>query len=197
MDRKGSGEFRRRHYFIDKKFQARFIVKFSLLVLAGGCVTIALLYFLGMQSQTVAIQNSRVVAKTTADFILPLLLQAVITVTLAVGITAGILSLLVSHKISGPLYRFRKVMESLESGDFSSEFHIRSKDQFHELAEEINRMIRNTKQELLKLKDNLASLKQKLDGLSGEDLPENKRAALTELKKITEELDRAIRHFKT
>ncbi|MFA4854447.1 MAG: methyl-accepting chemotaxis protein [Candidatus Omnitrophota bacterium] len=189
--------FRRRNYFIDKQFQTRFIARFSILVLVGGLLTIALIYFLGSESKTVAILNSRVVAMTTADFILPLLLQAVLAVTIVVGITSVALTLLASHKIAGPLYRFKKSMEAMEQGDFSSELHIRSADQFHGLADEINNMIRKTKQELLKLKDSVVSLKQKLDGLSENDLSENKRSSLTELKKITEELDKALRYFKT
>jgi len=189
--------YRRRNYLIDKKFQGKFIVKFSALVFIGGMLTIALLYLLGAQSKTVAIQNSRVVAKTTADFILPLLIQTVIAVTILVGITAGILTLLISHKISGPLYRFRKVIEQLEQGDFSSEFNIRSTDQLRSLADEINSMIRNTKQEVSALKNSVVSLKQKLNSLSENDLSENKRSTLTELKKLTEELDKAVRYFKT
>ena len=188
--------FRRRHYLIDKKFQGKFIMRFSMLVLIGGVLTILILYLLGMQSKTVAIQNSRIVAKTTSDFILPLLIQTVIAVTVLVGITAGILTLLVSHKILGPLYRFKKVMEALEKGDFSSEFTIRSTDQLRELADKINNMIRNTKQKITGLKNDTVCLKQKLGNLAENDLPENKRAVLMELKKITEEIDKTVRYFK-
>jgi len=189
--------YRRRNYLIDKKFQGKFIARFSMLVIIGGLLTIALLYLLGTQSKTVAIQNSRVVAKTTADFILPLLMQTVIAVTILVGIIAGILTLLMSHKISGPLYRFKKAIEALEQGDFSSEFNIRSMDQLGGLADEINNMIRKTRQEISGLKSNAISLKQKLDRLDENDLPENKRAVLTELKKLTEEINKAVRYFKT
>ena len=188
--------YKRSNYFIDKKFQFQFMMRFSALVLIGGLLTIAFIYLLGMQSKTVAIQNSRVIVKTTADFILPLLIQAVIAVTIIIGITTGILTLLVSHKISGPLYRFKKVLESLEQGDFSTEFHIRSADQLHELADNINGMIRNTKGKVSGIKNNMVSLKQKLDSLNENDLPENKRAALIELKKIADEIDKLVSYFK-
>ncbi|MCX5698001.1 MAG: methyl-accepting chemotaxis protein [Candidatus Omnitrophica bacterium] len=188
--------YRRKNYLIDKKFQAKFIVKFSALIFLGGLLTVVLLYFLGTQSKTVAIQNSRVIAKTTADFILPLLIQTVIAVTVLVGIIAGILTLFISHKISGPLYRLKKVIERLERGDFSSEFNIRSTDQLSGLADEINSMIRNTKQEVCGIKNKAISLKQKLDSLTENDFPASKRGALTELKKIAEELDKAVRYFK-
>lgn len=188
--------YQRRNYFINKKFQSRFILRFSALVFLGGLATIVLLYLLGMQSKTVVMQNSRVIAMTTADFILPLLIQTVIAVTIAVGLTAGIMTLLVSHRISGPIYRFKKVMEALKDGDFSSEARIRTADQFHDLADEINGMIRNTKQNVSGIKNNVISLKQKLNSLTENDFSENKRAALTELKKIADELDKVINYFK-
>lgn len=189
--------YKRKSYLIDKKFQGRFIARLSALVLIGGILTIAILYLFGAQSKTVAIQDSRVVARSTADFILPLLIQTVITVTILVGVTAALLTLFMSHKISGPLYRFKKVIEALEKGDFSSEFSIRSTDQLSSLADEINSMIRNTKKEVLELKNSAVSLKIKLDSLVENDLSENKRSILAELKKLSEELDRAARYFKT
>lgn len=70
-------------------------------------------------------------------------------------------------------------------------------DQFHGLADGINNMISVTREKLARLKREAESLSHKLDSLAENDLPENKRQALTELKKIAEELNGAIRHFKT
>jgi len=189
--------YRRRNYFIDRKFQSRFILKFFGLVLGGGLLTLALIYILGSASTTVAVQNSRVVAASTSTFILPLLMQTVLTVSVVIGLAAVLLTLFVSHKISGPLYHFKKAIEGLGEGDFLSELHIRSLDQFHGLADGINAMIRSTRQKLIRLKAEAENLRRKLDNLSENDLPENTRQALAELKTIVEELDKAVRHFKT
>ena len=43
--------YKRRNYFIDNKFQSKFIMRFSALVLIGGMLTIAFIYLLGMQSK--------------------------------------------------------------------------------------------------------------------------------------------------
>jgi len=75
---------RRKNYFIDKSFQTRFILKFCSLVIAGGLLTVGLLYCLARQSTTVAFMNSRVVVKTTADFILPILIQTAAIVVIIV-----------------------------------------------------------------------------------------------------------------
>ena len=189
-------DHKRRNYFIDKKFQGTFILKFSLIVLAGGVFTTCITYFLALQSTTVAFVNSKVVARTTADFILPILIQTVILVTIGIAIAAGVLLLMFSHKIAGPLYRFKKVMESLEKGEFPSEFRIRQYDQLQGLADSFNGMIKKTKAESTQLKQDLSTLKGKISGISEEGLPEEKRRALSEIKEILSGMDKVINHFK-
>lgn len=193
---KNSG-YKRRNYLIDRKFQSRFILKFSALVFLGGLITIAVLYLLAMRSTTVVFHNSRVIARTTADAILPFLLPTVIIVTIMIGAAAAVMAMLVSHKISGPLFRFKRVLETLGGGDFSSEFTIRQRDQLHDVADILNSMIRGTRQELHKLKESTELLKEKLKGISEEDFPPEKRQALKEFKQLAEELNKRVYHFKT
>src|SRR3989338_7325136 len=95
---------RRRILFIDKKFQTRFIVNFCGLVVLGGLITMAMLYLCTMNSNTVAVVNSRVVVKSTADFILPLIVQTVCIVMILICLATIVMTLMVSHKIAGPLY---------------------------------------------------------------------------------------------
>jgi methyl-accepting chemotaxis protein len=196
MDRVSSTIYRRKNYFIDKNFQSKFILRFCLLVVIGGLLTIGLLYFFAMKSTTVAFVNSRVVARTTADFILPILVQTVAIVVIVVSLATVFVTLLVSHKIAGPLYRFKKVMQALTDGDFSSEFKIRRLDQLQDLADSFNVMIVKVRQELRGLKDNIVSLKDRLDSISEQDVGENKKVNLRQAKQNSEELNKTIRHFK-
>lgn len=197
MDKTKGSAYKRRIYFIDKKFQTKFILKFCALVAIGGLLTIGIIYFLAMQSTTVSILNSRVAVRTTADFILPILAQTVVIVVVIIGMAAIMITLFFSHKIAGPLYRFKKVMEALEKGDFSSGFKIRRLDQLQDLADAFNRMITKITEELVALKSNFSSLKEKLNSISENEVAEHKRAYLNELKKISEELNRIINYFKT
>lgn len=189
--------FKRRNYFIDRKFQSGFMLKFSALVFLGGLITIAVLYLLATQSTTVVFHNSRVVARTTADSILPFLLPTVVIVTIIIGLAAAVMAMLVSHKISGPLFRFKKVLEALGGGDFSSEFDIRQRDQLHDVADILNNMIRGTRHELHELKESTELLRDKLKGISEEEFPPEKRQALKEFKQLAEELNKRVYHFKT
>lgn len=136
---------KRRNYFIDKPFQTRFILKFCFLVIAAGLVTIGFLYYFSMQSMTVSIVNSRVVVKTTADFLLPVLIQTVVVVTILVGLATMFVTMFVSHKIAGPLFHFRKCLKAVGDGDFS-EIKLRKMDQLQELAKDFNDMVRKLKE---------------------------------------------------
>lgn len=189
-------QYKRRIYFIEKAFQTKFILKFCAIVGIGGLLTVGILYLLAGKTTTVSIVNSRVVVRTTADFILPILIQTVAVVTAIVGLATVVLTLLVSHKIAGPLYRFKKVINLLEEGDFSGDFRIRLHDQLQDLAQIFNNMITKTRIQLKALRDNLLSLKEKLDNVSEQEVSEHKRSYLSELKRISAELNRILQHFK-
>jgi len=177
--------YKRRNYFIDKSFQLRFILKFCLLIIAAGLLTMGALYLFARHSMTVSIVNSRVVAFTTADFILPLLIQTILVVTILIGIATAVVTLFISHKIAGPLYRFKKVVDNLSDGDFSEGFSIRKSDQLQELSSALNTMIAKVRSELLRLQKNIFMLKNMAEGSSS-----------IELKKVTEELNKIIQRFK-
>jgi len=188
---------KRRNYLIDKKFQIRFILRFCALIALGGLLTVGIVYLLAMQSTSVAFLNSRVVVRSTADFILPVLLQTVILVLVIIGFLTVAMTLFVSHKIAGPMYRFKKVMENLAAGDFSHEFKIRRLDQMQDIADTFNIMIVTIKAELKEIKENLRSLKKNVDCISENEVSEHKRVCLAELKRVSQELDRITGYFKT
>lgn len=197
MDNSISRPYKRRIYFIEKSFQAKFILKFCALVVLGGLLTIGLLYLMAMQSTTVSVVNSRVIVRTTANFILPILIQTVAIVVVIVSLATVAVTLFVSHKIAGPLYHIRKVMQELEGGNFSHDFHIRHLDQLQDLANSFDSAIKRIREKIQLLKDGLQSLKEKLGSIQESEVAENKRMLLSELKKISEELDKAISYFKT
>jgi len=187
----------KRHiYFIEKSFQARFIMKFCGLVALGGLLTIGLLYLWAEKATTVSIVNSRVVVNTAADFILPLLIQTVIIVTMIVAIATILVTLFVSHKIAGPLYRFKKVMEAMGEGDFLSRVSIRKGDQLQDLAKIFDDMITKNRVKIKALKADLGVFREKLENISESEISEQKRAYLGELKSISAEIDRLINNFK-
>lgn len=176
------GANKRKNYFIDKDFQSRFILKFCLLVVLAAIITTGILYLVGKKSTTVAIVDSRVLVRSTADFLLPILIQTVLVVMVILGLATIIVTLLFSHKIAGPLYRFRKAIAEVRLGNLASNFHLRNYDQLKDLSEEVNVMIDKTREQIDLIKSDVAKLKAKKSSISEQDI---------------EELDKKINYFRT
>ncbi len=184
---KGGGDNmeKRRNYFIDKDFQANFILKFCILVVATGAFAIVVLYAVAGKATTVSFVNSRVIVQTAADFIFPLLIQTFIVTTIVVGLATVIATVFISHRIAGPVYRFKKVLASLGEGDFSLGCKIRPTDSLQDVALAFSTMLANVRKTFELVDKDLAKLKGKLDG-----------GSLEEIKKSVSEMDKALHNFK-
>jgi methyl-accepting chemotaxis protein len=187
---------KRRNFYIDKNFQTKFIVKFSLLVSLGACLMIGLLYWLARSSTSVAIVKSRVVVMTTADFILPLLLQTVIVVSIFVSIAAVFVTLFVSHQIAGPLYRFKQTFIAMTQGNLLCQVSLRKNDQLHEVARELNQMISVLRLEIEASQKQLVQIRNSADTIGEAGVHEDRRQQFHELKARLQELEKNLNFFK-
>ena len=143
------------------------------------------LYAFAERATTVSLVNSRVVVRSIADFLKPLLLQTFVISTIVIGMATIIITLFVSHRIAGPLYRFKKVLFSLSEGDFSLTFKIRLKDSLQDMALALNYMIGNVRKKIDLIDKEFKNLKSKVDA---EDIKE--------IKKSVAEVDKALHKFK-
>jgi len=164
---------KRRHYFIDKSFQTKFIIKFAyIVVLSSAFIAVLLLFFL-RNSTTVAIENTHVYVKSTSDFILPVVIQIILWVSVFASLAVIILTLLISHKISGPLYRLKKEIDRLKKGELNLNFNTRSNDQLKNLSQALVDMNTILKDKILFLQKEFTALSSLLK--SGPLSPEIER----------------------
>ncbi len=126
------------NFYIDKDFQTKFILKFCGLVSVGSLLTVAAIYWMAMHSTTVGIDNGHVAVHTTAEYLLPLLLQTVFIELAVVCLAAMLMMLFVSHQIAGPLYHLKLMLVKLGEGDFSSDMRLREGDQLKMVATAYN-----------------------------------------------------------
>jgi len=185
-------ENKRRQYFIDKGFQAKFILKFCLVVIISSLLVGNIIFYLSRNSTTVAIENTKVTVKRTADFILPIMTQTLLIVTVFSVLVVLLLMLFISHKISGPLYRLRREIDALKEGDLGRNFNIRAKDQLQDLARSLNEMCASLSEKYRVFKKESGTLndylKQKNFSVS-----ESEKG---EVIKILERIDEALNFFK-
>ena len=140
--------FRRRHYFINKDFQLRFILKFCLLILCGVLISTGLLFLFSQDTLTSTYEQSRLVIKNTSLAILPATVYTNLITLGLICFAAIAVTLFVSHKLSGPMFRFEEDLRVIGDGDLTKVIRIRKKDQFRPIADSLNRMTGNLREKI-------------------------------------------------
>ena len=171
-----SPRFKRKQIYIKKDFQTRFIIRFLLILLLGGAISIGLIMFNTQGTLTSAFVNSKLVIQSTALAILPSVIFTTIITTLVLGIIVVLVTLVVSHKIAGPMYRFEKDIDRVAAGDLKHRIHIRQGDQFQEMVTALNTMITELNRNLSDIREDVAAFS------THPDLPESLRQDIHSLK---------------
>lgn len=152
--------YKRRTYFIKKDFQFRFIFKFCLLVLLGAIVSTAVLAYFSSETLTSTYEESRLVIEKTSVAILPAVIYTnLITLVLISAAAIGV-TLLVSHKLAGPMFRFEADLKTIGQGDLTKEVRLRKEDQLKDLVQSLNGMtaglhdkVANIRSEIVEARD--------------------------------------------
>jgi methyl-accepting chemotaxis protein len=132
---------KRRQYFIDRKFQSAFMFKFFLVLVIGALLTVVITMLMTRTTLTSSFDGARLVIEKTSLAILPSVVLTSIITTAVVGLVAIVVTLLVSHKIAGPMFRFNKDIEEIARGNLQKKIQIRDGDQFAEVADKLNEMV--------------------------------------------------------
>ena len=132
----------RKNYFIDKRMQGDFIVKFCVFVIIAVLAVTALTVLFTRESTTVTIQNSRVLVRSTSDFIFPAMIQICLIVSISCAIAVGSVLFFMTHRIAGPVYRIKRVVDRLKQGDYQADFKLRSGDELKDLAASLEQFAR-------------------------------------------------------
>jgi methyl-accepting chemotaxis protein len=160
---------KRKQRFINKEFQTRFILKFCLILIVGGGISIGLTLFNTQETLTSSFSNSKLVIQNTSLAIMPSVIYTTVISTLVIGLIVIMATLLASHKIAGPMFRFEQDIDRISTGDLKSRIDIRTGDQFQAIAVSLNKMIDS-------LNNKVADIKQDANALAmNEALPESCR----------------------
>lgn len=167
---------RRRQFIVDKQFQSRFVLRFLLIVVASIlCSHLITLGFIKLRdlsagsSQSLmylstAIQPSLSFTRVFEVLWLPLLISGLLGCLLV-----AVLGIFFSHRIAGPLFNLKRMMQQVEDGNLDVKMCIRNHDEFHDVEEAFNRMVTG-------LRAHMQELEQVVDRL-----PEDKRKELAKI----------------
>ena len=130
--------YARRRYFINRKFQLEFSVRFLLIIAVTAIAVLLLFFYSSRGTLTAGYTGSEVKLLQTSAYFLPSLLLSTVGIIIFACLAGIVTMILISHRLAGPLFRFQKSLDELSSGDLTLRFNLRDKDQFKELADRIN-----------------------------------------------------------
>jgi methyl-accepting chemotaxis protein len=129
---------KRRKYYIEKKFQTKYLLLTMLLLLTYTSVFVIILF---APSILTLYFDNPLAEKAEASRVLLLLHRKVWPAIGAVIILFGVLSIFVSHKIAGPLYRLKKSLSLITQGNLNVKIKLRKGDDLNDLAEHVNILV--------------------------------------------------------
>jgi methyl-accepting chemotaxis protein len=127
---------KRRTYYIEKKFQTKYILLTIFLLLTYTFAFIIIIfspYILTLYFDFYSLSEKAEAARTL------LLLHAKVWPGIAgIILLFGALSIFITHKIAGPLYRLKKTISEITKGNLDVKVRLRKRDDLKDLAEHVN-----------------------------------------------------------
>ena len=130
--------FARRRYFINRKFQLEFSLRFLLIIAAASIAVMLLFFYNSRGTMTAGYTGSEVKLLQTGAYFLPSLILSTVVIVIFSCLAGTITLSLLSHRLAGPLFRFQATLDELSTGNLTLRSNLRDKDQFKGLADRIN-----------------------------------------------------------
>lgn len=157
----------RRHVFIKKEFQGRFVLTVLGIILSSGMCSALLIYGLTdgeLQAQSISMHAA--VSSVSERLGISIVIGSAVSMVMA-GAVAVVAVLYASHKIAGPLYRFEMLCGQVGDGNLDGIAQIRDKDQLQELANAFAVMVSKLREQRSQRSEAVATLYAQLTTLQG------------------------------
>jgi len=155
-------KYKRRQYFIDKKLQMKYVILTLLLLLIYSILFVIILFVPYMIPVEL---GSTIEERTTAARMLLALHKSVWpSLGMVIIIMSGI-SIFITHKIAGPVYRFKKTLAEISAGNLEVKIRLRKNDDLQDLAEDINSVVDELREFVKTLKDDYQTMTICIDQL--------------------------------
>jgi len=182
-------KYKRRHYFIDGKFQGQHVFNSYVLALIVIVLFVGLFSFFTSDALTIVYTRSDLQLERTPLILLKKILLIAWILLIPGGIWITLRTILVSHRMAGPLFKLEKTMDEMRQGKIGAKIYLRQKDHCKDLAEKINAL--NTIY-AEKISDISLLAQQIEDSAHGTETPE---AKLQRIEELSKNLQQSIRFF--
>ena len=182
-------KFQRRTVLIKRSLQLKYIGMVFLSVLLASLIVGGDIYY---TMARMVLSDNPSLSPAVAQF------NTIILVKLCLYLAVVLLiSLFVSHRFAGPIYRFEKSAQIVSTGDLTHRVSLRTGDELLELQEEFNGMLASLQALVQKDRNLAARLAERIDA-EVRKLPDGEKgsALREELLSLKMELDHLTKSFK-
>lgn len=148
---------KRRNYFIEKKFQTKYILLTIILLLTYTFMFVIIIFAPYMLTLYFDYPLDE---KTEAARALLLLHAKVWPWIGGIILFFGAVSIFISHKIAGPLFRLKKSLDKITQGDLDVVIKLRKWDDLKDLAEHINMLVAELRTFVITLRNDYSLLSE-------------------------------------
>ena len=183
--------YKRRNFFINKEFQGKTIFNYFLLVVLGSVLFVGAISFFSSNTLSIVYDNYHLELGLTPDIMLKKFFSAQWFFIIVGGTVIIIMTLLLSHRVAGPFYRFELTLEEMINGDLSQKIFLRRKDEGKELASKINQFNSKLSDKVVMIKNYKNIIKECALEIEAELYPPSSRdeVVMENLAKIKEQTD--------
>ncbi len=133
--------WRRKNYFIKKDLQGKYIFSFFIFVILGSVIFTLIFSMFSANTLTIVYENYNLQIGKTPLILFKELLSTNWIFIVTAGLGVVVISMFLTHRFAGPMYRFEKSVEEMIKGNFNFQIRLRKKDEGKELAEMMNQLI--------------------------------------------------------
>ena len=127
----------RKQFLVKRGFQLRFMALIIIAMVLIALVTALSIYTAVMQTLINQFHGENL-ALIQHAITYKLLIRSLLLI-----FAIAIISVFISHRVAGPVYKFERIIGELASGKKVEEIKLRKRDEFYELASAINRLIQS------------------------------------------------------
>jgi methyl-accepting chemotaxis protein len=190
---------KRRNFFINKEMQGRYMMQmFVIFILCLGAVVL-IFNRMSADTFTISYEDYELVLDSSPNMLWEKMASTIWIVVIGGGSVLMIVSMFLTHRLAGPLFRFEKCIKSMIEKDLTDHIKLRQNDEGKELAAQINKFNSMLESEFIKMKSIASRINQTVVELDGtlDNLEPNEKQKMTELHKDCDTLDKLLSAFKT
>jgi len=149
---------KRKIYLIKKGFQSRFILRFVAVSTIWSAASVLLFFYLANKKLEEIRYSSYIDMRTTSELLMPVTIGALaVSLLMFAGILGYAIHTLL-HKLTGPLGQIRRDISRIAGGDLTSDIILREKDEFQDLAADLEGMRTELRSRIARIKEQQAML---------------------------------------